>query len=203
MAAVAAARNGQTVALLDLNNHLGGVVSGGLTATDTGDRATVGGLADELFNRIEKYYRDTYGEKSKQFTACKRGQKFEPHVAEKIYDQMVAEQPKITVWKKHRYQSVTLDGGHITALVATDLSDQTLRTFTGDVFIDASYEGDLMAGAHVPYRVGRESREDYDEYLAGVSMGPKELRGLGDHRTMSYNYRVSITSNTENRVLCP
>ncbi len=116
---------------------------------------------------------------------------------------MVAEQPKITVWKKHRYQSVELEGGHIKTLVAEDMANHSTRTFTGDVFIDASYEGDLMAGAHVPYRVGRESRSDYDEYLAGVSMGPKEQRGLGDHRTMAYNYRVCITSNTENRVLAP
>jgi hypothetical protein len=203
MAAVAAARNGRSVALVDLNNHLGGVVSGGLTSTDIGDRATVGGLADEFFKRSEKYYRETYGENSRQLAACKKGIKFEPHVAEKIYDEMVAEQPKITVWKKHRYQSVTLDGGHITTLVALDISDQKPRTFTGDVFIDASYEGDLMAGAHVPCRVGREARGEYDELLAGVSAGPKELRGHGDHRTMAYNYRVSITSNTDNRVLAP
>lgn len=203
MAAVAAARNGHSVALVDINNHLGGVVSGGLTSTDTGDRATVGGLADEFFKRVEKHYHDTYGENSKQFTACKAGQKFEPKVAEMLYDKMVAEQPKIQVWKKHRFQSAVLDQGNLAALVAEDLVDHTPRTFTGDVFIDASYEGDLMAGAHVPYRVGRESRSDYGELLAGVSMGPKEQRGLGDHRTMAYNYRVCITSNTENRMLCP
>ena len=94
-------------------------------------------------------------------------------------------------------------GNRITALVVDDLASKTTRTFTGEVFIDASYEGDVMAGAHVPYRVGREARAEFGEYLAGVSMGPKEQRGLGDHRTMAYNYRVSITSNTANRVLFP
>ena len=55
----------------------------------------------------------------------------------------------------------------------------------------------------MPYRVGREARAEFGEYLAGVSMGPKEQRGLGDHRTMAYNYRVTVTSNTANRVLFP
>ncbi|MBI3877839.1 MAG: FAD-dependent oxidoreductase, partial [Verrucomicrobia bacterium] len=119
------------------------------------------------------------------------------------------EQPGITVWKKHRYRSVlpepdrTASGNRLTGLVVDDLAGKTTRTFTGDVFIDASYEGDVMAGARVPYRVGRESRAEYGEQLAGVSMGPKEQRGLGDQRTMAYNYRISITSNTVNRVLFP
>jgi hypothetical protein len=87
--------------------------------------------------------------------------------------------------------------------VADDLAAKATRTFVGDVFIDASYEGDVMAGAKVPYRIGREGRGEYGERLAGVSMGPREQRGLGDHRTQAYNYRVSVTSNTANRVLFP
>ncbi|MBI5397361.1 MAG: FAD-dependent oxidoreductase, partial [Verrucomicrobia bacterium] len=118
-------------------------------------------------------------------------------------------QPRITVWKSHRYRSVTLDsdratpGNRVVALEADDLANKTTRTFTAGLFIDASYEGDVMAGAHVPYRVGREGRAEYGEFLAGVSMGPKEQRGMGDHRTMAYNYRVCVTSNTVNRVLFP
>lgn len=209
MAAIAAARQGHSVALVDLNAHVGGVVSGGLVASDTGDRATVGGLADDFFKRIVKFYSDKYGTDSKELKACRNGATFEPHVAELIFEQMLKEQAGITVWKQHRYRSVTIDcnrsiaGNKVVALVVDDLAHGTTRTFTGDIFIDASYEGDLMAGAHVPYRVGREARSEYDEVLAGVSMGPKEQRGLGDHRTMAYNYRVSVTSNTANRVLFP
>ncbi|HEY6169808.1 MAG TPA: FAD-dependent oxidoreductase [Verrucomicrobiae bacterium] len=209
MAAVAAARHGHSVALIDINNHVGGVVSGGLVASDMGDRKTVGGLADDFFKRIVKFYSDKYGADSKEFKACRNGATFEPHVAELIFEQMLQEQPRITVWKNHRYHSVlpeadrAVSGNRITALVVDDLANKTTRTFTGDVFIDASYEGDVMAGAHVPYRVGREARAEFGEILAGVSMGPKEQRGLGDHRTMAYNYRVSVTSNTANRVLFP
>ena len=100
MAAVAAARQGHTVALVDINNHVGGVVSGGLVATDMGDRKTVGGLADEFFKRIVKYYAEKYGADSKELKACRNGATFEPHVAELIFEQMLKEQPRITVWKK-------------------------------------------------------------------------------------------------------
>ncbi|GEP44514.1 FAD-dependent oxidoreductase [Brevifollis gellanilyticus] len=209
MAAIAAARQGHEVALVELNAHVGGMVSGGLVATDMGDRATVGGLADDFFKRIVKYYSDKYGADSKEVKAARNGATFEPHVAELVFEQMIKEQPKITVWKKHRYKGTLLDadrgksGNRVTGLVVDDLSAGTTRTFTGDVFIDASYEGDLMAGAKVPYRVGREARSEYGEQLAGVSMGPTEQRGMADHRTQAYNYRVSVTSNTENRVLFP
>src|SRR3954451_2344072 len=88
MAAVAAARHGHTVALVDLNHHVGGVVSGGLTNTDIGDRKTVGGLADEFLKRAVKYYADKYGKSSPQYKACKNGRKFEPHIAELTFEQM-------------------------------------------------------------------------------------------------------------------
>jgi hypothetical protein len=209
MAAIAAARQGHTVALVDINAHVGGMVSGGLVATDTGDRKTVGGLADDFFRRIVKYYTERYGADSKELKACRNGSNFEPHVAELVFEQMLKEQPSITIYRSLRYQSVTLDadraaaGNRVVALTVADPAGKNARTFTGDLFIDASYEGDLMAGAKVPYRVGREGRAEFGEYLAGVNMGPKEQRGLGDHRTMAYNYRVSVTMNTANRVLFP
>jgi len=209
MAAVAAARQGHTVALIDINGHVGGMISGGLVATDIGDRKTVGGLANDFFERIVKYYTEKYGADSKELKACRNGLTFEPHVAEAVFEQMLGEQKGITIWRRCRYHSVTTDsdratpGNRIISLTVDDLGSGTPRTFTGDLFIDASYEGDLMAGAHVPYRVGREARSEYGETLAGVSMGPKEQRGFGDQRTQAYNYRISITSNTANRVLFP
>ena len=209
MAAVAAAKHGHSVALVDINAHVGGVVSGGLVASDMGDRATIGGLSKAFFDRIVRYYSDRYGPDSKEFKACRNGATFEPHVAEATYEAMIKAQPGITVWHNCRYRGVlpTLDradaASRLTALIVDDTKTNTTRTFEGRVFVDASYEGDLMAGAHVPCRVGREARSEFDEHLAGVSMGPKEQRGLGDHRTMAYNYRVTVTSNTANRVLFP
>ncbi len=203
MAAIAAAREGHSVALIELNAHVGGVVSGGLVSSDMGDRNTIGGLAKEFFLRIVKHYGDTYGADSTQLKACKNGAVFEPHVAEAVFEGMLKEQPSITVWKRHRYRGVATEGSRVISVEMDDLAAGETRTFAGGLFIDASYEGDVMAGAHVPYRVGREARAEYGEYLAGVNMGPKEARGLGDHRTMAYNYRVSVTLNTANRVLFP
>lgn len=202
-AAIAAAREGRTVSLVELNNRLGGMVSGGLTNTDIGQRWTVGGLAEEFLTRAVGYYKDKYGADSPQYIACKNGRKYEPHVAELIFEQMLAEQPKIKVWKRHRYHSVTLDGAKIVSMTAEDPQSKKQVTFEGEVFIDASYTGDLMAGALVPYRVGRESRAEFGESLAGVSKGPDSVIGTGDHRTQAYNYRVSITGTTANRVLFP
>lgn len=202
-AAIAAAREGRSVALVELNNRVGGMVSGGLTNTDIGLRWTVGGLADEFLNRAVGYYKDKYGPESEEYKACKNFRKYEPRVAELVFEQMLAEQPKIKVWKRHRYQSVTMDGGRIVSMVAEDPVAGTKVTFQGDVFIDASYTGDVMAGALVPHRIGRESRAEYGETLAGISKGPASVIGMGDHRTQAYNYRVSITGRTENRVLFP
>jgi hypothetical protein len=202
-AAIAAARQGHEVALIDINAHVGGMVSGGLVDTDIGDRATVGGLAEDFLKRVTGHYLRTYGAKSKQFETCRDGLKYEPHVAQAIFEAMLKEQPKIRIWKQHRFRSVTLDSGKVTSLTVDDVTAKTSRTFNGKVFIDASYEGDLMAGALVPYRVGRESRAEFGETLAGINMGPAQIRGLGDHRTQAYNYRVSITSDTGNRVLFP
>ncbi len=177
MAAVAAARHGHSVALLDINRHLGGVVSGGLVASDMGDRTTIGGLSQEFFDRIIRYYADKYGADSPELKACRQGATFEPHVAELVFKQMVAEQPKIRVWHDCRFEAIqprpsrSEESYRIEGLVVTNRDKSKSLTFVGDIFIDASYEGDLMAGSHVPYRVGRESRAEYGEILAGVSKG--------------------------------
>lgn len=203
MAAVAAARHGRSVVLIEPAAHVGGVVSGGLVDTDVGDRATVGGLSDEFFKRIVAFYRDKYGPDSRQLAACKEGVKFEPHVAEAVFESFLREHKSIRVFKRHRLVSVASEGGRITRLVVTDLSSSAAQTFNAAMLIDASYTGDVMAAARVPYRVGREARSEYNEILAGVSMGPRQQRGMGDHRTQAYNYRVSLTSHTPNRVLFP
>jgi len=202
-AAIAAAREGRSVALVELNNRVGGMVSGGLTNTDIGQRWTVGGLAEEFLTRAVNHYKEKYGEDSEQYKACKNGRKYEPSVAEMTFEKMLAEQPGIKVWKRHRYHSLAMDGAKITSITAEDPVTKKKVTFEGEVFIDASYTGDVMAGALVPYRVGREARSEYGETLAGVNKGPAGVIGTGDHRTQAYNYRVSITGTTANRVLFP
>jgi hypothetical protein len=203
MAAVAAARHGRTVALVEPGGHVGGVVGGGLVYTDIGRRETVGGLADEFLRRVRTYYLETYGPDSRQFAQCKEGIKYEPHVAEAIFEQMLGEPRTIVVVKGQRLRSIAAAAGRIAAITTEDPAGQGRREFRGGVFVDATYEGDLMAAARVPYRVGREGREEYGETLAGINQGPPGVIGAGDHRTQAYNYRVSLTFRPENRVKFP
>src|SRR5438876_6453409 len=91
IAAVAAAREGRRVVLLEPEKHLGGMVSGGLGATDTGNRAAIGGYSREFFNRVRDYYVKKYGASSEQVKDCSDGFRFEPHVAELILKEMLQE----------------------------------------------------------------------------------------------------------------
>jgi hypothetical protein len=207
MAAVSAGRRGHSVALVEQTNHVGGVVAGGLVDTDIGDRKTVGGLAADFFNRTQAYYLKTYGRESKQFERNRGGLKYEPHVAEQTFDAMLAEQKSVTVYKRNRVVAATVESGRLTSMITETVDAAGKVTgaggFRAKVFVDTSYCGDLMARAGVPYRLGRESREEYGEFLAGISAGPKEVLGASDHRTQAYNYRVSVTSNTAKRIPFP
>jgi hypothetical protein len=208
MTAVSAARRGQAVALVEQTNHVGGVVSSGLVDTDIGDRTTVGGLAADFFRRTEAHYLKTYGKDSKQYERNRGGLKYEPHVAELTFDAMLAEQaPRVSIYKRHRVVAAKVDDGRIESLTAetVDAAGKVTgaRAFRGVVFVDASYTGDLMARAGVPYRLGREARAEYGEIMAGISAGPKEALGASDHRTQAFNYRVSVTSNTARRIPFP
>jgi hypothetical protein len=203
MTAVAAARHGRSVALVEPGAHVGGVVSGGLVYTDIGKRETVGGLADEFLKRVVAHYRDTYGTDSRQFLQCKQGIKYEPHVAEVLFERMLGEQKAIVVAKRQRLRSAARRGDRVVAIEVDDLAEGRSRTYAGRVFVDATYEGDLMASLRVPFRVGREGRREYGEALAGITKGPAEVIGTGDHRTQAFNYRVSLTFHPENRVKFP
>jgi PKD repeat protein len=207
-AAVAAASHGHSVVLLSLNSHVGGMVSGGINYTDMGNRAYDGGLANVFFTDIVNYYTTTYGVNSPQVIACKSsGQKFEDYVAELIFNKMLAAQ-NVTVVKNVRLD-LTVPGsvkqnanGTITAITVQNVGTHDSETFAGKMFIDASYEGDLMAGSGTTYTYGRESISQYDENLAGVRV-PGPVFGQADDLVMSYNYRPTITNLPGNTVPFP
>ncbi|RME95965.1 MAG: FAD-dependent oxidoreductase [Verrucomicrobia bacterium] len=182
IAAVQARRMGRSVVLVGPDRHLGGLSSGGLGWTDTGNKAVIGGLAREFYHRIWRHYqkpeawrwqrREEYGNRG-QGTPAIDGERrtmwiFEPHVAEQVFDGLVREHD-IPVFRDEwldRENGVIREGGQIKAIRM--LSG---RTFTGRMFIDATYEGDLMAAAGVDYTVGREGRDVYGEKWAGVQTG--------------------------------
>lgn len=176
-AAVQAARMGKTVVVVEPSQHIGGLTSGGLGYTDSGNKAVIGGLAREFYQRVKKHYEHPDAWKFDSTATYKGFRKdddamwtFEPRVAEQLLRGMLAEHPnKITLLVGERLnrapgKGVRLDGKRITAIVT-----ESGKEFAGKMFVDATYEGDLMAAAGVSYTVGREANAKYGETLNGVS----------------------------------
>ena len=190
-AAVQAARMGKTTIIVCPDKHLGGLSSGGLGWTDTGNKAVIGGIAREFYHRIWRHYQgpdawtwqkpEEYGNRGQGTVAIDGDRRtmwiFEPQVAERVFDDLVRELD-IPV---HRNEWLDRDTGVIkegTRIVSITM--QSGKTYRAKVFIDATYEGDLMAAAGVSYHVGREANTVYDERWAGVQ---KDARHHGHNFT--------------------
>lgn len=212
MSAIAAARNGLRVALLERTEHVGGLVANGLGATDIATRGATLGLFHEFVSGVRKHYVTKYGEGSEQVRVCSNGYHFEPHVAQQVLNDMIrAEGDRIRVLLCRQFdadpRNVDVDAGMIRAVRVTHRAEGRLEQYAARFFIDATYEGDLSAAAGVPYRLGRESRSEYGEEMAGViyrawpHAEPAEgTTGFGDNAIQSYNYRLCLTDVPENRV---
>lgn len=182
MAALQAKAMGKTVVLVGPDQHLGGLTSGGLGFTDTGNKAVIGGLAREFYHRIWEHYdsdagwrwqkKAEYGNKGQGTPAIDGAQRtmwiFEPSAAEKVFEDLVREHhvPVVRDEWLDRAKGVKKDGARIASI--TMLSG---KTYAGKMFIDATYEGDLMAAAGVEYHVGREANRVYGEEHNGVQTG--------------------------------
>jgi predicted dehydrogenase len=176
IAAIQAKRMGKNVALIEPSNHLGGLTTGGLGATDIGNKQVIGGIARDFYRRIRKHYesddawvhetRDTYNARNPRYNPRDDTMwTFEPHVATRIYKEMldeVAIKPFVNE-RLDRTRGVKKSGSRIESI-----SMESGRPFLARVFIDATYEGDLMAAAGVEYHVGREANALYGETLNGV-----------------------------------
>ncbi|TKJ36036.1 MAG: hypothetical protein CEE38_13605 [Planctomycetes bacterium B3_Pla] len=171
-AAVQVKRMGKTVVIVCPDKHLGGLTSGGLGWTDSGRKEAVGGISREFYRRIKKHYDKAEAwihQKPAEYSRYRPDDDaiwvFEPHVAEQTFEELVAEYD-IPVfrgeWLK-REGGVRKSGSRIVSV--TMLSGNTYRSRT---FIDATYEGDLMASAGVSFHVGREGNDVYGETLNGV-----------------------------------
>ena len=182
IAAVQAKQSGKSVIVVSPDKHLGGLSSGGLGFTDTGDKSVIGGLARDFYHRVYQHYADStawqwqrhseYGNKGQGTPAMDGDARtmwiFEPHVAEQIFEDYVKEY-EIDVRRDEwldRDGGVEMQGGRIVSITA--LSG---NTYEGKMFIDATYEGDLMATAGVDYHVGREANSVYGEKWNGVQTG--------------------------------
>ncbi len=174
-AAIQAARMGRSVILIEPGAHIGGLTSSGLGATDIGNKQAIGGLAREFYQRVHRYYArpeawthgtlEEYRRQSPGRVDDDTMWGFEPHVAEAIFRSMLAD-AHVNLVERERLDlqhGVRKDGSRITAIVM-----ESGRVFPGRMFIDATYEGDLMAKAGVSYTIGREATARYGETLNGV-----------------------------------
>ena len=181
-AAVQTKKMGKTVVLVCPEKHLGGLTAGGLGWTDSGNKAVIGGLSREFYHRVWQHYakpeawkwqkQAEFGNKGQGTVALDQESRtmwiFEPHVAEQVYEQWVKELqiPVIrNVWLD-RAKGVKKKGDRIVSITMLDG-----KTYAGKMFMDATYEGDLMAAAGVSYHVGREAVSTYNEKWAGVQTG--------------------------------
>ena len=231
----------QSVVIVEYGYHLGGMSSGGLGATDIGNKAAIGGIAREFYHRVAQHYAE---QDSWRFETCEhyfqsqsKSQApaalkspdatmwtFEPHVAEQIFFQMVNE-ANARVYFQQRLVSVNKSGARIREIVM-----DTGRSFRARMFIDASYEGDLMAKAGIAYTVGREANAEYNETLNGIcgetpkhqfavpvdpyakpgergsgllpfiENGEPGSAGRADRSVQAYNFRLCYTQLASNRL---
>ncbi|MEN6405320.1 MAG: FAD-dependent oxidoreductase [Thermoguttaceae bacterium] len=175
-AAIQTARLGHRVVLIEPSRYIGGLTSGGLGATDIGNKKAIGGIAREFYQRIYRHYSqdDAWSQETlQQYRDRAKGHwvdneamwGFEPRVAEIVFRKMLADAGVTPVLGQRldRKHGVHKDGQRLVSITM-----QSGRTFEGRMFIDATYEGDLMAAAGVEYTVGRESNAQYGETLDGV-----------------------------------
>ena len=245
-AAVQVARLGKSVIMVSPDTHLGGLTSGGLGYTDTGNKEVIGGLSREFYHRVYQEYqkpetwqwqkKEEYGNQGQGTIAIDGANRtmwiFEPHVAEKVFEDFIAEH-KIEIYRDewlNREGGASLQDGRIISL-------KTLsgKVFRGKMFMDATYEGDLMAAAGVSYDVGREANSVYDEEWNGVqtnvfqhghhfesdidpyltpgdtssgllpyiSSEPPGEKGAGDDKIQAYCFRMCLSNHPDNRVPFP
>jgi hypothetical protein len=181
-AAVQVVRMGKSVIIVSPDKHLGGLSSSGLGFTDTGNKEVIGGLAREFYQLIYNHYQKQESwnwQKQSEYGNVGQGNPaidgknrtmwiFEPHAAEEAFETMIR-QNKIQVFRDewlNRATGVNKKSGNITSI--TTLSG---KIFCGKVYIDATYEGDLMASAGIKYTVGREASTAYNEQWNGVQKG--------------------------------
>jgi hypothetical protein len=176
IAAVQAGRMGKSVALIEPTHHLGGMTTGGLGATDTGNQKAIAGISREFYQRILKHYQAMSAWKYETPLEYAKRERyfqddalfgFEPQVAEQIYNQMLAEAKAIVILGERLDQKVGVkkQGTRIVSITT-----ESGRTFAAKVLIDATYEGDLLAKAGVAYTIGREANAQYGETLNGVEV---------------------------------
>lgn len=180
-AAVQSSRMDKSVVLIEPTQRIGGLTTGGLGATDIGNKEAIGGIAREFYENIYEYYEDPANWEWQKKSNYKQGRNeegedamwtFEPSAALEVYKEMIAKEDIDLLYgaRLNRKDGVVMNGKEIESIEMEDGS-----VYQGKMFIDATYEGDLMAAAGVEYTVGREPSHKYGESLNGVQLYPEGL----------------------------
>lgn len=194
-AALAVAKSGLSVLLVEPTTRIGGLVTSGLSHTDFHSFESLTGAFLDFAQRVEAYYAKAYGKDSQQVKDSFRGTFAEPKVNLLVFEQMLAEHKTITIRKQLTLASVEVQQAGSTRRIESVTfagADGKPVTLAARVFIDATYEGDLMAKAGVPWRAGREGQAEYGESLAPET---------ADDQLQAYNFRFILTREPANRVL--
>jgi len=210
-AAVSAARMGKRVVLTEYFDHIGGIVSNGLTNADIGKRQAVGGFFYEFTRRVVRYYEemDKNDPDKPNVRKCRNGYWYEANLAEKLFHEMIKEQGgRIQLMLSHELKGATVTDKRLTSIdLESRLEPGKVVRITAPVFIDATYEGDLAAMAGAPFKTGRESRDEHGEAHAGkIYMKFRDTEflpgstGEGDDTTQAYCFRFHVTNVPEKRV---
>jgi|CZKZ01.1.fsa_nt_gi hypothetical protein len=219
MTAYSAAKDGLRVVLLEPGAHLGGMVTGGLSATDLGHFTIIGGYARYFYMKAAAHY----GVRNLDLPANWLS---EPHVDETLFRDMLKDAGvKVYFHERVREKNGVIRSGKLISSITTADGTQ----WSAKIFADCSYEGELMAQSHVSYTWGRESSSEYDESLAGVrahtpqhqflwplspyddqhhllpeiNPGPLAAPGSGDKKVQAYNFRLILTTDPADRLPFP
>lgn len=208
-AAIQASRMDKSVVLIEPSSRLGGLTTGGLGQTDIGNKQAIGGIAREFYQNIRKYYENPLNwkwQKSEEYrdggqTRTEAGEEamwtFEPSAALKVYQQMIAAEDIDIVYNERLERSsrgVTRSGQKIQSITM-----ESGKTFRGKMFMDATYEGDLMATAGVSYTVGREGNDVYGETVNGVQANhwSVTLKGTLSKNAANHNFVPGVDPYVE------
>lgn len=196
-AAIQSSRMGKSVVLIEPSGRIGGLTTGGLGATDIGNKQAIGGISREFYQNIKKHYDNPsnwkWQKKSEYFVSGQsrmdKGEDtmwtFEPSAALAVYKEMISNENIDLVYNErlNRKNGVKKERGRIIAIAM-----ESGKRFQGKVYVDATYEGDLMASSGVTYTVGRESNAQYGESLNGVQANSINLTLTGKVSKNAYNH---------------
>ncbi len=198
-AAIQSSRMGKSVVVIEPSARIGGLTTGGLGQTDIGNKQVIGGISREFYQNIRRYYEKAENwkwQKKEEYmdggqTRTAKGEDamwtFEPSAALKVYAEMIAREKIDIIYNQrlNRSNGVKKQGQHI-----VEIEMESGEKYRGKMFVDATYEGDLMAAAGVSYTIGRESNSEYGETLNGVQANKVSttLRGTVSKNGIHHNF---------------